>query len=276
MKTIDIITSNNVTIQYELGTLAQRFLALLIDAAIVGVYYFIALILVTMIINGVDNYAPSDATWVEHSLFLKPSAGNESYWLYFFFAMMGVFFASILLIPVFFYRFLCEYFFGGRTVGKMAVGLRVLRMDGTVPSASEYFLRNIFMAVDFWGSIGSFGFLFASSSEHNQRLGDMVSNTTVIRLNPSVSYSIKDILTIKTSENYEPQYHTVTRFTDEDMLLIKNAIDRVRQFPNQPHKKLVLELAAQCQTMLGIDDVPKNKLAFLKTLLQDYIVLTRS
>ena len=89
MKTIDIITSNNVTIQYELGTISQRFLALILDLAIVGFYYIIVALLSSLIIGGVDNFAPSNATWVEDS-WNKPSAGNESYFLYIVVAFFGM------------------------------------------------------------------------------------------------------------------------------------------------------------------------------------------
>lgn len=271
MKTIDIVTSNNVTIQYELGSIAQRFLGLLLDLVIFYGYTQIASMIAMAIFAGVAGYAPDTHNWDE--------LGNEevnSYGFYVFIAIVSCILVAILFIPVFFYRFLSEYLFSGRTVGKMATGLRVIKVNGQVPSITDYFLRSSFMLIDLWMSLGSFGFLTSSSSDRNQRIGDMVAGTVVIRLRPSVSYTIKDILSIKTAENYQPHYPQVTVFTDEDMLLIKNAIDRVRRFPNKKHKKLVVELARKSQQHLSIENVPKNKLSFLKTLLQDYIVLTRS
>ena len=67
----------------------------------------------------------------------------------------------------------------------------------------------------------------------------------------------------------------VEGLTDEDMILIKNAINRVKRYPNDAHKDLVRELAKRAADELNLDEVPKKKLTFLKTLLQDYIVLTR-
>ncbi|MBL4705717.1 MAG: RDD family protein [Flavobacteriales bacterium] len=271
MKTIDIVTSNNVTIQYELGSIAQRFLGLVLDCAIFYGYAILAYTIAGVIFAWVASWAPGSVTWDSNG-----DPIDVFYFGYVIIALIGCVLVGILFIPVFFYRFLSEYLFSGRTVGKMATGLRVIKVNGSVPSITDYFLRSSFMLIDFWMSIGSFGFLTSSSSDRNQRIGDMVAGTVVIRLRPSVSYSIKDILSIKTAENYEPQYPQVTVFTDEDMLLIKNAIDRVRRFPNKRHKKLVVELARKAQNLLSIENPPKNKLSFLKTLLQDYIVLTRS
>lgn len=133
------------------------------------------------------------------------------------------------------------------------------------------------MLIDYWMSLGSFGFLTSSSSDRNQRIGDMVAGTVVIQVKPSVNYTIHDILSIKTSKNYTPKYPGVTSLTDDDMLLIKNAIERVRKFPNKNHKKLVVDLAQKCQNLLAIEKIPEGgTITFLKTLLQDYIVLTRS
>ena len=48
MQTIDITTTQNVTIEYELATLRDRFLALLIDVMVVGTVYFILFITITV------------------------------------------------------------------------------------------------------------------------------------------------------------------------------------------------------------------------------------
>ena len=65
------------------------------------------------------------------------------------------------------------------------------------------------------------------------------------------------------------------RFTDEDMLLIKNTIQRVRANPNPETKKFAVELANESARLIGLEETPKKRLQFLQTLLQDYVVLTR-
>jgi len=252
MKTTDIVTAHNVVIEYELAPVAIRGVAALLDVVIIFFYS----ILVTILF----------------SMFASSFALNRSFdsfeWMYLFF--------FIFLLPVYFYSFITEALFGGQTVGKMALGIRVLKIDGSNPTMGDLFLRWMFRIVDLWMSLGGLALLVASATDKGQRLGDVVSNTNVIKLSPSTKYSIKDILTIKSKKNYEPKYPQVIRLTDEDMLLIKNAIDRFRKYPTPAYKKLLIQLAKDSADELAIGEVPKNKVTFLRTLLQDYIVLTRS
>ncbi|MBO71999.1 MAG: RDD family protein, partial [Flavobacteriales bacterium] len=94
-------------------------------------------------------------------------------------------------------------------------------------------------------------------------------------IKPRNQMSIKDVLKIKTQENYEPKYEGVVRFTEEDMLLLKNTLDRAKTNPNKHYKKLLALLTEKICKELDIKKVPKKRTKFLKTILNDYIVLTR-
>jgi hypothetical protein len=102
-----------------------------------------------------------------------------------------------------------------------------------------------------------------------------MANTLVIRNRSSVRYSLKDVLSIKSQENYTPQYPNVVRFTDEDMLLVKNTIQRVKANPNPETKKFAIELADKSAKLIGLVETPPKRLKFLQTILHDYVVLTR-
>ena len=69
----------------------------------------------------------------------------------------------------------------GQTLGKMALGIKVVREDdGRVPGIRAAVLRTLMRIVD---SIGSYlvAFVVALVSGKNQRLGDMVAKTLVVR-----------------------------------------------------------------------------------------------
>ena len=69
----------------------------------------------------------------------------------------------------------------GQTLGKMALGIKVVREgDGRVPGTKAAVLRTLMRIVD---SIGSYlvAFVVALVSDKHQRLGDMVAKTLVIR-----------------------------------------------------------------------------------------------
>ena len=252
MKTTEIVTAHNVIIQYELASILGRALALLLDLVIQFFYITICTILFTTLSTGFAANNMFDSREVIYTAF------------------------TLFMLPVFFYSFIMEAFFGGQSIGKMALGIRVVKVSGSTPSMGELFLRWSFRLIDILLSVGSIAALSASSSDKMQRLGDVIANTCVIKLKSSAQYSIKDILTIKSKENYVTKYPQVVQLSDEDMLLVKNSIDRLRSRPNKQHKELIAELSKRVSEKLNITTVPKNKVTFLKTVLQDYIVLTRS
>ena len=84
-----------------------------------------------------------------------------------------------------------------------------------------------------------------------------------------------DVLSIKDQSNHTTTYPQVTRFTDEDMMLIKNTIQRVRAYPNDETKKFAIQLADESAKLIGLTETPPKRMEFLQTLLQDYVVLTR-
>ena len=98
MKKIEILTSNNVSIQYELATLAQRILAFLLDSIVLVVSYFIcALIIAITTLN--SNFLSELSIW-------------------------------ILIIPVyFFYNIFYEVYFDGQTIGKKALNIKVKKVE---------------------------------------------------------------------------------------------------------------------------------------------------
>ncbi|MGI8632565.1 MAG: RDD family protein [Solirubrobacterales bacterium] len=68
----------------------------------------------------------------------------------------------------------------GQTLGKKALGIRVVSDDGTQPQGTPIAIRTVLRIID-----GLFvylvGFLVALFSDKNQRLGDMAGGTLVVR-----------------------------------------------------------------------------------------------
>ena len=106
-------------------------------------------------------------------------------------------------------------------------------------------------------------------------MGDLTANTTVIRVRNNIRFRLSDILNINSLENYEPKYPQVQQLSEQDMLLIKSVINRYRTFRNDAHEKAMKKLVDRMQTILEIEEVPRDREEFLRTLIRDYIVLTR-
>lgn len=246
MPTIDIRTTQNVTIEYELASLWERMVALIIDLVIVAALDFFIISLVSSAIGGSESGL-----------------------------MMGVVYGLLPVCMFMFYQLLSEVLADGRSWGKKIMSLKVVRLDGEEPSLSDYLLRAVFHLVDTLFSVGILGALLISSTRQRQRLGDMTANTTVVRTKHQVQFGLEDILRINTLSNYEPQYPEVRQFNEQDMLLIKGIIARCSRYQNPAHQEALRELVETVCTKLEITSIPKDKITFLKTLIRDYIVLTR-
>ena len=80
------------------------------------------------------------------------------------------------------------YFMGmesvlARTLGKMVLGIRVIRQDGRPCSFGSVLVRNLVRIVDAFPYVIPYlvGFIILAATDGQRRLGDMVAGTTVIR-----------------------------------------------------------------------------------------------
>ena len=195
MQNIEIQTTQNVTIQYELATLKSRFMAMLIDCIIIFSGYFLFLVFIFWMIGN--------------------TLGNSSMSLY---VLIGLF----PIISFMSYHLISEITANGQSWGKKAMGLKVVRLDGEEAGLSDFLLRAVFHIIDTFFSMGIIAALLISSSQKKQRLGDMTSNTTVIKVKSANKFKLEDILKINSIQDYEPIYLEVKHFNEADMLLIKN------------------------------------------------------
>jgi uncharacterized RDD family membrane protein YckC len=69
----------------------------------------------------------------------------------------------------------------GRTLGKLCLGLRVVRDDGGPAGFRQALVRALFGVVEIWISIGVIAVLASLSSANGKRLGDQFAGTTVVR-----------------------------------------------------------------------------------------------
>lgn len=148
-----IVTPEAVVLELERASVASRATAWVIDIfVILGAFTVVSLI--AALVLGVVG-APD--------------------WLAIVLLVFGLFFF------LFGYACFMESVWRGRTLGKMAVGLRVVTTDGAPIRFRHAALRSMLGLVDFWlPPGGATAILTTLGSSNDQRLGDLVAGTIVL------------------------------------------------------------------------------------------------
>ncbi|MES2313758.1 MAG: RDD family protein [Pseudomonadota bacterium] len=77
------------------------------------------------------------------------------------------------------YSVACEVWLGGQTLGKRALGLRVVNADGTPVTWLPSVVRNLLRVVDALPGVYGVGLISTLIDPHARRLGDIVAGTMV-------------------------------------------------------------------------------------------------
>ena len=236
MEEFQIETAQNVGIQQNVANLSDRMLAYLIDSIIIYAYVIcVFLLLGALDFNGIDNWA----------IYL------------------------LISLPAFLYYVLLETFWNGQTVGKFVLKTRVVMLDGSKPSFSNYFVRWILRIVDVVltsGSVAVFTILFRGNG---QRVGDIAAGTTVI--SEKETMSLKDTILKEVPLNYEPTYSQVIIFNDRDMQDIKNLYYNAKR---KGQHNIILSLNNRILEVLQIETA-QRPIDFVATVIDDYNYYTQ-
>jgi len=241
MKTIEMVTSQKVTITYQLAGLKDRMLAYLVD--------------ISMIIS---------SNIVLSLIWLGIFRGDYFQYFYYF-----------IFLPIFFfYSLVCDIFLNGQSVGKRTMEIRIVKLDGKDPSITDYLIRWSFRLIDIYFSLGAVASMLISSTAQNQRLGDFLANTTLIKLRSDDRVTLKDITNINSIDNYVTTYPQVHLLSENDLIIINEVLQRSKSYRNIAHQNALTKIAEKVACVIDVD-LPENKREFLQTIIKDYIVLTR-
>jgi uncharacterized RDD family membrane protein YckC len=186
MPTINVRTTQNVLINYQVAGVWDRILAFFIDGLIFVAYLILA-------------------------FFLLAASNLLTDWLW-----------ILIYLPVFFYNLAFEILMNGQTPGKRATDLKVVRLDGNSPTIANYILRFVLWPVDVL-FMGSVAITFILLTPFGQRLGDLAGGTTVVKMKVQVPLTSSQILKGMTDE-YIPQFPQIVNLSDNDINIIKEAL----------------------------------------------------
>jgi uncharacterized RDD family membrane protein YckC len=123
--------------------------------------------------------------WMVDTLVIAAASGLVYRLLYFLGAIDADFMAALTVLSGFViwmgYGMLFEWIWHGQTIGKRALNLRVVDASGRRLEPSQIVMRNLMRAADSLPGLYLLGGAALLLTRNYQRLGDLVSNTVVIR-----------------------------------------------------------------------------------------------
>jgi uncharacterized RDD family membrane protein YckC len=154
---LNIETPELVSIEMPIAGIGSRFIALLVDYLIWTVAFIALFILGAILLPALHVFGGVSANWV-----------------------LGIIFLIVFLFQWGYFA-LFEAFGNGRTPGKRAMKIHVIHQSGRAITFVESLGRNLVRFVDYLPSFYVVGVVAMFLNRRNQRLGDMVAGTLVVR-----------------------------------------------------------------------------------------------
>jgi uncharacterized RDD family membrane protein YckC len=258
MSTVQISTPFNIALDFDIAPFHKRLLAYILDLTIQLLYLYF----MKQLVYSISGLSASETLYKNSIAF------------------------DILLIcvPLLLYHLICEITLYGQSLGKKALNIRVMSLDGGDPTLSQYLIRWILrfwewplffgiLALDIVLFAKIFYFIFGgivvviiiAVTQKNQRLGDLAANTTVV--NTKINSSIHDTVFMEiTQKDYAVKFSQVLKLSDRDINTIKTVL-------NQSYKSGKYEtahrIADRIKQVLAIETDMDVDL-FLEQLIADY------
>ena len=233
MARVQIETTQHVAIDYEVASVSDRILATMVDLLIQFGYFMGMLVIFDLL--------PQLGGW----------AG-----------------LTVMLLPIFFYELVSEVAMDGQTLGKKALQIKVVKVDGTQPGLGSYLLRWLIRLAEVTMFQGALALAAIIINGRGQRLGDMAAGTCVIKLNPRVE--LGDTIFKALEEHHQVRYPEVERLSDADVAVIKDVIQATYTGRRSVQVNVLIRKTQEAiARKMGVE-TDEKPLPFLQTVLKDY------
>ena len=182
---LTISTPEQVAFHYEMAGIGSRFVASLLDHLIIGTALFLVYCALVSLVSTAS---------------ISRIAGGEE-------GSAGVYVVVAALVLITFlifwgYFVIFEILWQGRTPGKRAGRLRVLRRSGQPIGAGEAVIRNLVRLVDFLPGFYGIGLISMFIDKDARRLGDFAAGTIVVREGDQTR--LRDVRVPEPTPTYNP------------------------------------------------------------------------
>jgi len=228
--TID--TPENIEFAYDIAGIGSRFLAAIIDTLVIG-----AALALLGIVVGVAGARTGLTSGMASSVI----------------AAIGALLSFLILWG---YYIVFELVWNGQSVGKRAIGLRVVREGGRPITFVSSAIRNLIRIVDFLPAFYGIGVIAMFIDRRARRLGDLAGGTLVVKERRGVTLESLAAATIAPPQPgvplQSPTLPNIQLLNDQDYNLVQEFLRRRGELGREPRLRLGAQLASGLQTRLGL------------------------
>jgi uncharacterized RDD family membrane protein YckC len=217
-----IETPERVPLHFALASIGNRFIACAIDHTI----QIVSLVVLVIVFAIISDYAN-----------LGSRVANAPKWV-----------IALLVVVVFLlmsgYFAIFEWLWHGQTPGKRWMKLRVIREDGRPISFFEAIVRNLLRDFDIMPfPFYSIGLISVFSTDRDQRVGDLVAGTVVVREREAEAPAFAEVFASPVSDpalrrSFRPVQFTadVNNLTEQEISVVESFLRRrwdLKDYPRQ-------------------------------------------
>ena len=217
--TID--TPEQTRLEFAIAGIGSRFLALTVDLLIQAAGGAVLIIVVVLLsYTGLRNSLPLSGQWIAALLIAFTFLAHFGYFTVF------------------------EILWRGETPGKRMVHIRVVKDSGRTLSASETILRNLMRIADQLPALYAVGILSALLTAQNQRLGDLMAGSIVVR-EASLS-QMRPVWDSAAAAGFVGARHS-QQLSDDDLALIETFLARRSELSANVRSRMASEILEHLQ-----------------------------
>ncbi|GAB2565777.1 RDD family protein [Gracilibacillus alcaliphilus] len=225
---LQVKTPEYVSLEFKLAGLGSRSAAYLVDYCILFVVQMILIMIV----------------------FFSISFSNDSFFFFDIDTMnfILVFFLIAMFVLNFGYFVFLEFFWGGKTIGKKLLGIRVIQENGHNITFLSSLIRNFLRLIDMLPTMYAVGVIMIFSHPKHKRLGDLAAGTIVVHERGKKS-SKKDPVTkyIEARNLYKEdlplEAFDLQQFNQQDWQLLQAYVQRLTTLPPQEKPALTQQVS---------------------------------
>ena len=152
----ETIIGEGVALDTAAASLGSRAASALLDALVLGVVYFGTTVVIAVVLPPTLDFAAVSAIYLTEAI------------------------AVFVGVPVVF-----ETISRGKSVGRYALGLRIVRDDGGPIALRQVVVRALVGVIELWLSAGSIALIASAANARGKRVGDMLAGTYALQTRAS-------------------------------------------------------------------------------------------